>query len=216
MRALLEKDLRLIFLRKSTLFIYAVVGVVFALTFPGVYGGTYVTVLGTILAISTLGYDDSDNCMAFLFTLPCTRKQYALEKYLFVYSFSLVSVGIGIAIVTVVALWKGEPIDSVMPLEILIVGVLSLVLTAGTMIPLQVKFGLEKSRMALMVLIGVVIATVFPLSQIKGAEYVLEGVVSALNAANQTTLIAGLMGVLILFSAGSLWITMNLIEKKEY
>ena len=44
---------------------------------------SYAAILFTILAISTLSYDEYENGMSFLFTLPFSRNTYVVEKYLF-------------------------------------------------------------------------------------------------------------------------------------
>ena len=40
------------------------------------------TIVTAIFAITTISYDEFDNGLAFLMTLPVTRKQYVAEKYL--------------------------------------------------------------------------------------------------------------------------------------
>ena len=43
----------------------------------------YLTFIGSVFTLSTISYDEFDNGNAFLFSLPITRKLYALEKYVF-------------------------------------------------------------------------------------------------------------------------------------
>ena len=42
----------------------------------------YFTIVTAIFAITTISYDEFDYGLAFLMTLPVTRKQYVAEKYL--------------------------------------------------------------------------------------------------------------------------------------
>lgn len=42
------------------------------------------TMFGAMIAVGTLSYDETDNGLAFLMTLPVDRKTYVREKYLFI------------------------------------------------------------------------------------------------------------------------------------
>lgn len=42
------------------------------------------TMFGAMIAVGTLSYDETDNRLAFLMTLPGDRKTYVREKYLFI------------------------------------------------------------------------------------------------------------------------------------
>ena len=43
----------------------------------------YISIVFAMFAISTISYDEYDNGNAFLFTLPFSRKEYVLSKYVF-------------------------------------------------------------------------------------------------------------------------------------
>lgn len=42
------------------------------------------TMFRAMIAVGTLSYDETDNGLAFLMTLPVDRKTYVREKYLFI------------------------------------------------------------------------------------------------------------------------------------
>lgn len=216
MRALFEKDLRLILIRKSSLFIFLIIGIVFTWNFSSSFSGAYLTMLGMLLALSTISYDDSDNCMAFLFTLPCTRRQYVYEKYMFIYGFSFVAGIIGLVIVLIASLLKGEAINSEMVVDVLVSEIPILVITGGIMIPLQLKYGPEKARIVLISIIGLLFAIGAMINKIWGLEEALTSIDEALNAMNYISIIVAFLVVLVISSVISLQITRQIITKKEY
>ncbi len=55
--------------------------------------------VGALFSLSSISYDEFDNGNAFLFSLPITRKDYVLEKYIF----GLIS-GIMFLLLTVISL----------------------------------------------------------------------------------------------------------------
>lgn len=216
MTALFEKDMRLIFIRKSVLYMYLVIGVVFSCAFSSSFSGAYLTMLGTILALSTLSYDDSDNCMEFLFTLPCTRKQYVMEKYLFVYGFSLAAGLIGMIIGVIAGSVKGEPVDSLMFVEIIASEVPIFVIIGGIMIPLQLKFGPERTRVVFLLIFGTVFGIAFLISRISKMVDVIADFAIKLDSMSMLSLAAISAVILIVFSLISVFISIKIIEKKEF
>lgn len=216
MAALFEKDVRLLLLRKSTLFLFLIIGVLFTWEFSSSFSGAYLTMLGTLLALSTLSYDDSDNCMEFLFTLPCTRKQYVMEKYLFVYGISFVAGILAIVIIIVSAMMKGIPVTASTIIEAIVSELPILVMTGGIMIPLQMKFGPEKSRMVLLALMGFVFAPAFMISKITDVDSILNYIADAANSMNSLKLMIVGGIILIMLSLVSIFISMKIMENKEY
>lgn len=216
MRALFEKDFRLIMIRKSSLLIYLIIGVVFTWSFSGSFSGAYITMLGTILALSTISYDDADNCMEFIFTLPCTRRQYVIEKYLFIYGFSFVAGLIGLVIIIAASFLKGVPINESMILEIAASEIPILIITGGLMMPLQLKFGAEKSRVVLLILFGIGCVIVFAASKMTNAKSLLIGISDTLNSVNPVSLVVISGIILIAFALVSALISVKIVENKEY
>lgn len=216
MRALFEKDLRLILIRKSTLVIFLVIGVIFTWSFSSSFSGAYLTMLGTMLALSTISYDDSDNCMAFLFTLPCTRKQYVLEKYLFVYGFSFLAGLVGLVIIIATGIVQGNPVNGIVLVEALASEIPILVITGGLMIPLQLKFGPEKSRIVLIAIIGIIMISGYLAGKSAGLRQMLGNMENSLDACSPASLLLILLIVLLLLSVVSILITSRIMEKKEY
>lgn len=216
MRALFEKDLRLILTRKSTLFIFLIIGFVFTWSFSSSFSGAYLTMLGTMLALSTISFDDSDNCMAFLFTLPCTRKQYVLEKYIFVYGVSMLAGLIGLVIIIISSIAKGSVMGEAMLIETLVSEIPILVITGGLMIPLQLKFGPEKSRIVLMLVIGVVLIAGYIISKSAYVSTMIEQVRKLLDGNVPIQLLALLIATLVIITVISVLATSKIMNVKEF
>lgn len=212
MTTLLEKDIRLLLIRKSTLVLFLIIGVIFTWEFSSSFSGAYLTMLGTMLALSTLSYDESDNCMEFLLTLPCTRKQYVMEKYLFVYGFAFVSGVIALVIILVSGLLKGAPLNANMLLEVIASEFPIIAVTGGLMIPLQMKFGPEKSRLVLIALFGFVFVVAFMISKMPKADSMSKSIADVVNSVNAITLMIIGCIILIILSAISILISMKIIE----
>lgn len=216
MMALFEKDLRLIFIRKSAIYIYLLIGAVFTWEFSSSFSGAYLTMLGTMLALSTLSYDDSDNCMEFIFTLPCTRKQYVIEKYLFVYGFSFIAGLIGMMIIIISSFIKGVPVNATMFMDTICSELPILAITGGLMIPLQLKFGPEKTRIILMLMLGVIFILGFLLTKLPGTENIYESTATLFNSINPISLLILLVVILIIFGIISVFVSMKIMDSKEY
>jgi hypothetical protein len=120
----------------------------------------YVTMIFSLFTLSSISYDEYDNGYAFLFTLPITRNQYAAEKYVF----GLVTGGSAWIVVTIFAValnfvrGRGGAGDLVsMAFLYLFISLLFL----AVIVPVQLKFGAEKGRIVLIIIIGVIFAAGF-------------------------------------------------------
>ena len=154
MKGLLIKDCQLLFQRKQTLILFLAVCCIVGFSADGSFIVGYMAFLSAIISISTISYDDADNGMMFLITLPVSRKTYALSKYMLGSIFCLGGWLLAIIMMLVINAVKGLPLDiigNVVPsLSVLFMSLMILDL----MIPLQLKFGAEKSRIIMFILFG--------------------------------------------------------------
>ena len=95
MRGLIEKDLRLMFKRKQILLVIVFVEIMLGISGSGNFAVVYFTLLGGIIAAGTLSYDEFDNGLEFLFTLPIDRKTYIRGKYVLCAAFCAAHPGAG-------------------------------------------------------------------------------------------------------------------------
>ena len=108
-----------------------------------------------MLVLSTLSYDEFDNGMPMLLTLPSTRKDYVRSKYLllafmgisaFIFEIGLLSLGIhflGIEPMTFIDLVT-DILSTILIFSIMIL----------LMIPIQLKYGMRKAMLGMIIVSG--------------------------------------------------------------
>lgn len=157
MLGLMRKDLCLLLQRSRALVIMVGVGVIIGFSTDGGFLMGYLTMISAILSIGTISYDEFDNGYPFLLTLPVTRKRYVTAKYLFCLASNLAGWAAASVIFAGCCLVKGEGFRMAQLTDALAFLPVAGLMTA-VMLPLQLKYGAEKSRLALAVLAGVVVA----------------------------------------------------------
>ena len=113
MRGLIEKDLRLLLKRKQTFIVIVIVEILLGISGSGVFAIVYFTMLAGIMAAGTLSYDEFDNGLGFLFTLPIDRKMYIREKYLLSTVFCAGAWAISVVLYAVIGTISGQNIDCI-------------------------------------------------------------------------------------------------------
>lgn len=151
MRALLIKDWKLLANQKQFFLITVFIVAMFLVTSDNpAFVVSYATIMYTVFTISTISYDDYHNGMAFLFTMPVSRKEYVAEKY----CFGMLSAGItGFLVLSATMVISGIKGNGMNLEDILITemtAILIAVVFLSFTIPIQLKFGAEKGRVAMM------------------------------------------------------------------
>jgi hypothetical protein len=155
MSGLLVKDFKLVFKRKRFLIILLAIMIILFLNADAAFAIFYPTMVGMIMAISTISYDEYDNGYSFLFTLPITRKGYVLEKFLFGFIWITGCWIFGNAVHLVMSSFRAEAAEilAFSSYSFFILGVFVVMLSI--MISIELSFGMEKSRMVLALIFGV-------------------------------------------------------------
>lgn len=218
MKGLLIKDMSLMLGQKR--FFLIVLGMGIMLMFSGNNPSAsigYITMLITIFSLNTLSYDEHENGMSFLMTLPINRKTYVLEKYVF--TGILACVGGTFSMVAAYAVSVIKKIEFY-PEEIYVTGgilmAMSILIFAVTF-PLIIKFGAEKGRIAMFVvfaMIGVVVAVLA--KGVENPDSRMWKVLMTISEMPSTTLVIIGVAVFILMVLLSFFISTNVIMKKEY
>ncbi len=217
MKGLLIKDFKLLKNQKNFLLIVLLMSVVMPfLNESASFVLGYITVLTPMLAVTTISYDELDKGFSFLFTLPISRKLYVWEKYLF--GFLLSVLALGVAIIVTLILSAAGPLGTpwqdiaASPILLLISWLLICV-----MIPVQLKFGAEKSRLALILMGGGILILFFGLVQLLGLlgldVMMVLGFFMELSPA-VLILLGAAAAVLLFFS--SVKISIHILTKKEF
>ena len=118
--------------------------------------------------MSSISYDEFDNGNAFLFSLPITRKDYVLEKYIFGLISGIMFLLLGTVIsLVVIGITKTGSFNEIF----LTAGSLfpTILLILSIMLPFILKFGGEKGRIAIIGVMGFIF--VIGLLLIKTTEY---------------------------------------------
>lgn len=217
MRGLIEKDLRLTLSRRQTLLIFFGMALIMGLSMDGSFLVGYLTMLGSIIAVGTISYDEFDNGFAFLMTLPFERKTYVAEKYLFSLFMDAAAWCAGVLIYCMGNLVRRSGTDLAGELPMLFSLVPVLFLSVSVFIPLLLRYGSEKSRVALFLVFGIMALAVFGARQVlSGREQMLEGFDRTLDSLPKALILLILTAVCGLLSFISYLCSVRIMEKKEF
>lgn len=169
MKGLLLKDLKLMKTQgRSVVIIIAIAVLMLLADNNAIFAIAYANMIFGMLGITTLSYDVFDNGYAFLFTLPITRKLYVLEKYVF----SMLSVATGVILsfilMVMTNLIKEEHVLTTSEVSFVLGYAIGVIVFLTIMLPVNLKFGPEKGRIAMVVVVAVIMASAFVLKEIAG------------------------------------------------
>ena len=150
MKGLLIKDLKIIAEQKK----FFIVAILFAALFTWTgnditFAATYIILLTSMLTLTTISYDEFNGGMAFLLTLPTSRKIYTKEKYVFAFINLCLACVFSIIVCAIFAVAKGTTIEWDSLISTCVGCCLSMGLMLSVTIPLEFKFGAEKGRVAM-------------------------------------------------------------------
>lgn len=216
MKGLLIKDFRILMQQKRTLLIMVFIGGFLLITGGDLeFVTAYLTMMASFLVLGTISYDEVDNGYTFLFTLPFTRKEYVVEKYVFSTAAGVIVWGF---LNLVFAVVSGEGYEAERALAA--VSILAVImLMQAVMIPLQLKYGAEKARIVIFLIIGVIVVIGVLFSQFDELLPDFSQELETLNALVSSLTVMGIIGILLAFSVAviliSLGISCKIMEKKQ-
>lgn len=162
MKALFIQDIRYMLTQKSFLALIALVGIVLALTqndnYIFVIG--YLGFMGMITGMMSVTMDDQSNGLTFLFSLPIDRRVYVREKYCFIVLMGVLFGSVATALCLLFRVFADykAPLDEILATAFGTFFVM--LLFVAIMLPLQLKFGAERARLASFIAIGFFFAAV--------------------------------------------------------
>lgn len=178
---------------------------------------SYMTLMTSIFMLSTIGFDEQDNGMSFLFTMPVSRKGYVKEKYVF----GVLVVCIALIAVTLFSCvifrlrnigFRMEEVGGTM-----LGSFISTMLILAVMTPIQLKFEAEKSRVALMIAMGCVfLAALFLIKLIKMLKFDISAVMDRISAAGPGVMIGIGCAAAVVLVGISMMVSMHIMKKKEF
>ena len=216
MLGLLEKDLRLLKGQKNFFLIILLITVFLSLNSEDNFAVTYLTFIAGFLTISSFGYDDNGNCMPFLLTLPVSRTLYVKSKYLLGFLLTLMGWMAGMVISMITAfLHKAPPTADAVLFQLAWVFLWMIMLSF--VLPMLFKFGAEKGRMATLAMMLVFMAIVFAFTKLaEGMGMDMDACLNALVGQQIIVLVAGLAVVALILVLISYFISVKIVQKKEY
>ena len=215
MRGLFEKDFRLLCQNRQTLVLFLMMAGFLGLTQNGTFVLGYLSFMFSILLTSTISYDEMDQGFEFLMTLPVTPKTYVQEKYGFCTVGVIFSVILsGIIYLTAKGI-HGEQILLGEELLTVLIFVPIVWCVIAIMVPIQLKFGAEKGRIAILMVYGGSAFLLYFVLKCIGEENV-KLMTNFLNQWKPEALVLGgflLSGLVLGISYG---ISRRIMEQKEY
>ena len=147
MKGLLTKDFRILAGQKRYFTIIILIALIFLCSGqPAQIIVGYCTMFGMLFTVNTISYDEFDHGYLFLFTLPVTRKDYVLEKYVFMLlcggGFWAVSAAAGF----VADYIRGDVVSLLEWLMPMFLILLEMTIFLAVMLPVSLKYGMEKKQ----------------------------------------------------------------------
>lgn len=217
MKGLLIKDFCLLKSQKR----FWVTVLAISLLFFGVYDNPsfvicYLSLMVAMFTSGTLNYDEYNNGMGYLLTLPVGRTGYVQEKYVFGFATSAVATGAGYLLAIAVSSVKGGQYGNDVLIPSVVAGIVIAFFMMAVVIPLQLKFGAEKGRMTLFVVYGITILAVY--LAMKLFQVPLDDILAVIDRALENGVTAAVVcvgtsiAVLLVSYCISIWI----MKKKEF
>ena len=216
MKGLLLKDLSILKTQgRSAVLIMAIALFMLIAGNNTAFAVVYANILFVTFGITTISYDNYDNGYAFLFTLPISRKLYVMEKYVF----SMLSIATGtvlsLILMIVVSFIKVDYILTTSEIAFVIGYGVSAIVISSIMLPVNLKFGPEKGRIAMVVLIAIVMSGIFAMAKISGTMD-LTCVYLGIKGSPAFIIIGIFSVIVLLILAGSYLISCKIMENKEF
>lgn len=213
MRALIVKDIRLFRSMKNVVLIYVAMiaaSIIFGQKQMGVMLINLCVVMLTYLSMSTMSYDDFDNGMEFILTLPTLKKIYVIEKYVLAVITLVVMSIVGAGLLVALGLEFNAAILDIAPMAVIAIVLVSINL------PLTLKFGSEKTKMLTMILFmgfGAAVGSLEPSVLNKLLNY---SFVKKIMSLGKLQLGIGIGLIVVVIFIVSCCISIKVSENKEY
>lgn len=218
MRGLLIKDWKLLKNQKQFFAVIGAIILIFMISSDDPWFTiSYATIMFSMFTISTISYDDFENGMSYLFTLPISRKEYVFEKFAFG-GLCVACVGTATMILAlIVTRVKGGTL-SVEELVSVGVGTIAVVVVfLALTIPIQLKFGGDKGRMAMMAIMLAIFAAVFCVVAImKATGKDFNSFVRLLESASDVQVVCVLTVAGVAAILASMMISIRILSKREF
>ena len=212
MKGLLMKDLAFVKLQaKSMIIIFLLVVFMLLQGSNFEFVIVYANIIFTMFVVTTINYDYFENGCAFLMTLPISRKMYVSEKYVLAFLAAGCGLIADVIFMMIVHFLKEEYVFGMDNLIFALAYVLGSLVFVALMLPIELKYGPEKARIAMIVVVAIIFAGVFVFAGM-GPEEPVERLLSFTKVqllGLSAVVVIGLLGVSYIISC-------KVMEKKEF
>lgn len=224
MKGLLKKDL--LFIKQQDFMIAILLVVVAVITlinatkngsFSTGFLCGYLVMIGSVMGLMTISYDEADKGFVYLMTMPFTRKMYVTSKYIICFLAALAASVIAVALMII----SNNMAESHMNFEdaahMLIYLICASMVIAGIGIPAYLKFGAQKGVFA--VLLACVIIFIGFYALVKALDLygidleVLISTMGSLGKMSFSLLVMAVAGIIVLISW---YLAQKVMAKKEF
>jgi len=212
MKGLIIKDLRLL-MRQKYILLLIVLYMFFFINNGLEFTLGFLVMIASMLGTNTITCDMMDNGMAYLMTMPASRKMYVVEKYMLALLPGILAVVISIVIQFTVAFIQKQPAEIAVILVSSVAVFFAISLMTAIYLPVQLKYEAGKARI---VIVMIIVA-------FSGCSYVLleqadklQGILELFQDMNKAVLCAGAVVVWVAWMAASVLCSMRIMEKKEF
>ena len=215
MKGLLMKDLAFVKLQaKSMVIIFLLVVFMLLQGSNFEFVIVYANIIFTMFVVTTINYDYFENGCAFLMTLPISRRMYVSEKYVLAFLAAACGLIADVIFMLIAHFLKEEYVFGMDNLLFALAYVLGSLVFVALMLPIELKYGPEKARIAMIVVVAIIFAGVFVFTGI--GPFNLSGVTTQLLSLKKIVLL-GIAGVAVVIALGiSYLISCRIMEKKEF
>lgn len=217
MSGLLEKDFRLLLHRKQGLIMFIVLAFIMSFSTSGAFTIAYCCFFVLVLTIGTISYDEFDNGYSFLMTLPVTPKSYVAEKYVLCGLTGLGGWVFSILLNVILNIAKHNPAFSREEFITAIVMLPALCMILGFMLPIQLKFGAEKSRIVMVAVLGIIGLAAWGIGDaIEAKKIPVDEYLNKLNQISDVQAIAVLIILAVVIITISFMASLYIMQHKDY
>ena len=216
MKAMLIKDLKLMKNLKHFFLLILVIGVACSVVYNSPsFVIAYMTVIFSSMAVSTISYDNYENGAAFFFTLPVSRKGYVREKYVLSMILVVVSLIAASLLSVVTGIARKTPINMDFLVTVLVTFLFA-VLAVSYMMPIHLKYRADKSKLVIMLGIGIFILIAFFVVRFLTLWVDIEEYSDYMIRNKLPMVIVGMFVLAAVFLTISYNISIRIMEKKEF
>lgn len=216
MKGLMYKDWQLI-LKSKRICVSFIFILIFGSVFPQhiLFVLSFMTMVFSFLGFNSLSYEEYDNSIPYMVTMPITRKLYIQEKYWF----SLAITGVGWFFTFLICFFLQQEDGFLLFFVESFSVFLSMILFQAVLIPIQIKYGSEMSRMVLFAIMGVILGICAFVSKILNSLEITEELVAKLESLWEWVMhYGGILGILVfvLIMLASYKFSIKFFCEKEY